>query len=914
MRLKDGAFTECIAKIAARGSIGQTEARDLLQEVADRAEQMRATGQPDPFVTAARDLADKLKDAARKDKMDALRNAEIRAALMRQIDQAGGMAAAPEALRSILHGTYTSGLDSVQAQYRGLASNWMAALSHKLHALGVEKAVISGAMDEDIAKELWAMNAGGGEGSGNKLARQVAEVIHPVLNEIKDRLNALGARIGDATDYVATTRHDPYKMRRAAGAIRLTGRPLGDPDAAFAAWWADTQPLLAEKTFDGITPRAGERMADARARFGRSVFDALVSGVHMTADGVNGIAYDPAGGAKTGPAFEGTRNLAKKVSHERTLFWKDGAAWNSYVQKYGAQTSLAQGVMLSINQAAKQIALMERFGTNPMANLNQVARAIEEKGRGDFEGLKRFQGKMAGVKNVMAYLDGSANIPTNADWAALGNNIRTFYSIADLGGVGITHFASIWPTVSSELRHHGMSRLDALGGMIDGLLKGRGDAERQDVLSDLGAYADGLARDMMSNWQPDSPRMGALSSVANTFMKYTGIHYVFDNTQAAVRSMLSHNLARNMGKEFGALEPHLQQMLSRYGIGSAEWDLLRSVQEGLRTQNGRAYLTPRDALRIDPDLIERHMLDTGELAPVQEEMALATDGANEAPMNPTEDATFRYAQRLADKLSAYYSDVAAHSTVTAGARERALLLGGTRAGSLSGEIMRFITQFKMWPVAAYDQLLRREIALATSKPDLAWGLGSMIALSTASGYLRMTLNDWALGHPRRPFDWKTGLAALAQGGGLGILGDFMFGEVNRMGGGLIGTLGGPLVSDADELVKLFGRFRMDLTDPNSHHRTGTFGDLWPDLAHFGVRHIPFNNLVYLKGSLDYLLWYHIFEAASPGWWDRTNRRLIKEQGRAMQGYVPGGGVPTGIPYLYMANKSGQTFGLFGGRQ
>ena len=35
------------------------------------------------------------------------------------------------------------------------------------------------------------------------------------------------------------------------------------------------------------------------------------------------------------------------------------------------------------------------------------------------------------------------------------------------------------------------------------------------------------------------------------------------------------------------------------------------------------------------------------------------------------------------------------------------------------------------------------------------------------------------------------------------------------------------------------------------------------------------------------------EAASPGWWERTNRRLEREQGRTMQGYVPGG---SAIPY------------------
>jgi hypothetical protein len=64
-----------------------------------------------------------------------------------------------------------------------------------------------------------------------------------------------------------------------------------------------------------------------------------------------------------------------------------------------------------------------------------------------------------------------------------------------------------------------------------------------------------------------------------------------------------------------------------------------------------------------------------------------------------------------------------------------------------------------------------------------------------------------------------------------------------------------------------------------------------DLLRLGTERVPFGNLIYLKGALDYLLWYHIYEAISPGWWERTNRRLQKEQGRTMVGYTPGGSIP-----------------------
>ncbi len=131
-----------------------------------------------------------------------------------------------------------------------------------------------------------------------------------------------------------------------------------------------------------------------------------------------------------------------------------------------------------------------------------------------------------------------------------------------------------------------------------------------------------------------------------------------------------------------------------------------------------------------------------------------------------------------------------------------MLLGATRPGSAAGELMRYVTQFKMWPTAAMSQMIGREIYMSLSKKEMAANLFTMAALSAAFGYMRMSINDMALGHPpRNPLEPQTMLAGLAQGGGLGIMGDFLFGETNRMGGGLLerrGRAGGRRCRHAHE--------------------------------------------------------------------------------------------------------------------
>ena len=840
-------FEACVGRVARAGAMGRGDALALLQQVHDRAEAMRATGSADPFLEAASKLASEQKETARLDRLDAIRNAAKRAEILSKVT---GFNNAPRVLRDILHGSNEGDRQNVQSEWLGRASVMNAAVDVELKRHSLSQAAISGQEDRGVARALWAKNEGT-EANASRPAKQMADTYHPAMEQIKDLQNEHGARIGDAPDYVMHTWHDPLLMRRggrgASGSLSV--------DEGFTRWMEWTLPKLSEKTFEDVEPEEGETQAVARLRFMRSVYEALVSGVHMTTQGSRGIEGD----GNMPLAYEGTHNIAKRVSKPRVLFWKDADSWYDYNQKYGRYRTIYEGVQQTINQGSRNVALMDKLGTNPSGNLNVIVRRIQEKFREDLDGGKVFAAQIPGIQNVMARLDGSANIPIDSLWHSLGEGARQYYNMVSLGGVGITHAASIWATVPSELRHHGIGvGTDALGvGNIPGslanigrvaqmLVRGKGPIERQAITADLGAYAGGWAYNLSRNWnllfEPGNTPMGRVSALHTLFMKATGIHYLYDTVRAGVREFASANLGRQLSGEFSALDPHLQQMLGKYGIGETEWGQLRAAPD-LRQWEGRTYLTPRDALQ--------------------------TPGG----------------QVLADKLMMYYHDIGDHAVVVPGVRERAMLYGAMRPGDPRYEAMRLLTQFKIWPVAAANQILGREIHMALNAKDAAWGIGLTIALSTLGGYSRMAVNDLALGNvPRDPRNPETLLAGLAQGGGLGIFGDLVFGEVNRLGASGISAAAGPAFADADTLVRIYGRWRTNM-------RLGRPSDFWPDLARFGIGHVPFANLVFVKGALDYLLWYHLLEAAKPGWWQRTNQRMQVEQGRTMAGYTPGGPIP-----------------------
>jgi hypothetical protein len=224
-------------------------------------------------------------------------------------------------------------------------------------------------------------------------------------------------------------------------------------------------------------------------------------------------------------------------------------------------------------------------------------------------------------------------------------------------------------------------------------------------------------------------------------------------------------------------------------------------------------------------------------------------------------------------------------------REQAMLTGKLAPGLVRYEMLHALSQFSTWPLAALYQKLAREHFEGLG----IWGVGALAGLSMIGGYIRMTARDLAYGdQPRTPRSvgdaFKVGGAALAQGGGLGLLGDWLFGEIDRLGAGNAG-IGGPMATDLSKLNEIRNR-------ATAQALAGKPTDVWPELARFGMNHIPFANLFYTKAAFDYLLAYHMYEALKPGWYQRTNEAMKRQQGRTMIGYKgPGPSIPYILPQL-----------------
>jgi len=325
--------------------------------------------------------------------------------------------------------------------------------------------------------------------------------------------------------------------------------------------------------------------------------------------------------------------------------------------------------------------------------------------------------------------------------------------------------------------------------------------------------------------------------------------------KASAALTMSHRLANVADKDFGQLGD-LQRVLGLYGIDKDKWDLLRSVTT--QEADGKKYMTPEAARSLSDDMIGAYLNKNG---------IKANAGAIE---NVRDD--------LETSLRMYFVDRTDIAVVTPDAKTHSIMLRGHQPGTVEGELLRFIAQFKSFPAAYLQKVAGREIygygsdTLAEALKDGrgTWlGIAQLMLWTTLFGYGSMVAKDAIRNKtPRDPQDPKTWMAAMAQGGGLGIYGDFLVGEVNRFGGGAIGTLAGPTLGTAGDVVNIWQQLK-----------NGDPGGAGAASLKTIISNTPYMNLYYVKPTMDYLFLNQLNESLNPGYIRRQRQRMEKDYGQ-----------------------------------
>ena len=645
--------------------------------------------------------------------------------------------------------------------------------------------------------------------------RVIYEVIAKYQSAQRERKNQAGAFIRFLEDFLVRQQHD-------AQLIRNTPK---------SEYISDLKEMLnLDESLKGrLTPEEQDEYFD-------DLYSRFSTGKHH-------LIESEEGGLVGRPS---TFNIAKNVSQSRTLHFKDGESAFRYAQKY-TNTGIWDKLAEAARNDSRTISLMEMFGTNPIAMHKSIMMDLEVRAQARGEVITDLEKSI--IDSYFNTVDGSLDVPGDITLASIGFGSRVLENTSKLGGAVISAFGDPVFKGATLNRRTDMGFFGSYVKSVTDLIARTPEADRKHVTEMIPVYVEAvLSNSFTRTGSTETAMPGRMARLQELFFRWSGLQWWTINHKKGLMHTVSFDLARYRNVKFKDLPPNTRRNLELYNISKEEWDLTEFM-ETLVPESGNHFITPGAVRSLPDDVVDKAISQRLGTLAVSPEMRNA------------------FRTEFSTKLQAMFQDIADEGVVTPGDRERAIMTLGTQKGTYLGEFIRSIGQFKSFPITVISkQLVPTYYAAGGGARGFA-ALMPIIIATTALGYVSGAAKDILKGRepkdPRNPAAWRD---ALVRGGGMGILGDFMFAEYSRYGRSLTETLAGPSIGTLSDAASLA-------------HRTYTFQAEPEDYFKFMKSVTPGANLFYLESAVNYMFFYGLMEHHDPGYLRRmqNNRKSDYEQ-------------------------------------
>lgn len=551
-------------------------------------------------------------------------------------------------------------------------------------------------------------------------------------------------------------------------------------DAGFETWFGEVGPLI---------DRARMVDRDSGAPLDDDAFRDLMADIFET------IRTD--GWASRQPGARGKGALAKRIGQERILHFKDADGWLAVAGKYGTTDGVFDAMMKHIDMMSRDIALMEILGPDPAGTIKFIGDAIEKAAALDGRAAHRdaaYQGRKQ-LERLFETASGTNSRPENAALAKFGGAMRSWQVTTKLGSAAVSSVSDL-ATQAIARKFNGLPVLQGLDTQLRLLNPANVEDRALAMRMMLGAeeasqMAAGQARLTGEELSGEVARR-----LAETTLRISGLNAWTQSGRWSFGWDFWSAASSWRGRSFSQLEEPFRNMFLRHGLNEQHWEAIRAAP--LHSERGTDWVLPENIAQqgIADDIVQMVLREMDMAVPV------------------------------------------------AGLDVRATMDGFAPKGTVLGEIIRTGFQFKSFPVTIMLQQYRRMMALSSGWDRLGYAVQVSIG-TTLMGAVALQAKAIAKGETMRPmYDQDDPAAsaqfwgaALLQGGGLGIFGDFLSSSTNTYGQSFSDALKGPAFQTADNIAALVigqpsAAMRGDNTNPGRaairliKSETPVIGSLW----------------------------------------------------------------------------------------
>lgn len=668
----------------------------------------------------------------------------------------------------------------------------------------------------DLAEGIWKVRHNQADQIADKDVRSAAEIINDVSENLRKLNNKAGADIGYLAERVTGNRHNVFKMvmtdRSVFKDLKNKTEVLARNKGNMKATRAELRELAFKRWSDfelnhldhNATFVDTDFSDEAKTKFMRSIWNGQISRCHERMD----LTQNGAPDVKRGASF-----ASRLKDKNRVLIYKSAADELAHLHEYGFGT-LKDSVLHDLETSSISRAILDKLGPNADYNYEQMSKAVRVKAK-----EKGIDVKSKILKNdrIWRRINGTNQTPVNYTMARIGSNIRAYTNLAKLGFVTIRSIPDL-AISASELRHHGIGFFDSWASQLDNLrLLFPVNKDMQHVFDLLGTTADHMIGSY-NRFGINDGVGGLMSDLNRLYFKMNYLKYWDYALRQGTKATISRWLALNKDYDWGALNKNLKYSLELRGLGEKEWELMRHYP--MADETGRQYIMP-DAYRSASDEHIAQYL-----------------GKDKFSTSEKEDAI----RELEVAHMSYLHDIEQHVILTPTARDQTMWLHDHPPGTVLGEALRMISQFKMFSTGFSRRIILGSFNRTEPSKSSLIALTEIMASTAILSYISKQganiLHNRTIQDPRLIKDpgdkFNFYMETLAPA--FGILGDTIASEYNYNDSRLEDTFGGPVMANVDDLYKMFQEI-LSGTVP-----TGKA------LSHFAEKNVPLvNTFGFLQG-------------------------------------------------------------------